>query len=265
MIQNRQSISDKDVLLSRDHETERTAILSVSQLSIVYGSRTVIAPFDWQVCTGERWALVGVNGSGKSSVIQSILGLNRAAQSQVQLMGSPLSKLSAREQAHVRTYVPQHYDEPFTVTVWQALCSIAPDVSDQQRMAVLHQLGLMPHTQAWLHTLSGGERQRLTWAFAALRAGETHRLMILDEPLSAQDLAWQQRLLQRLIETPSDQAVIAAIHDLNQVQRYATHVLLLGQGRVLAQGTVHEVMQPELLSQAFGVKLTRMEQSLWGV
>ena len=93
-------------------------------------------------------------------------------------------------------------------------------------------------------------------AMAALRAqlseGQT-RLWLLDEPFSAQDIAWQQRLLRFLCEC--DGAVVATVHDLNQVHRFATHVLLLGESGVLAQGAREQVMRSETLSRAFGVEV----------
>ena len=164
--------------------------------------------------------------------------------------------MSEQTQARWRVWVPQRYEEPFTITVLQAVRSVAASASVDVVMSVLTQFGLQTHARAWVHQLSGGERQRLTWAMAALRAqlseGQT-RLWLLDEPFSAQDIAWQQRLLRFLCEC--DGAVVATVHDLNQVHRFATHVLLLGEGGVLAQGTREQVMRTETLSRAFGVAI----------
>lgn len=238
------------------------SVLSVRQLSIVHDGRMVVRPFDWTVRAGERWALLGVNGSGKSSVLHALLGLNRDLNAHISLSDTALSQLSAREQAALRLYVPQRYDEPFTVTVWQALCSVTPDAGDARRVAALELFGLMAHRDAWLHTLSGGERQRLTWAFAdVLRSSETV-LALYDEPLSAQDLAWQKRLLDDLNAAPH--AVIAAVHDLNHVAAFATHALVFGHNGVLAQGELAEVMRAGVLSDAFGVGLV-CDTGFWRV
>jgi iron complex transport system ATP-binding protein len=238
------------------------SVLSVRQLSVVHGKRVVIEPFDWTVRVGEKWALLGVNGSGKSSVLHSLLGLNAGMRTHVTLGDAPLSELSARSQALRRVYVPQRYDEPFTVTVWQALCSVTPDADDARREAALREFGLLEHRNAWLHHLSGGERQRLTWVFAnVLRSGET-LLALYDEPLSAQDLVWQRRLLNELCAAPH--AVIAAVHDLNHVAAFASHVLVFGEGRVVAQGAVADVMRAAVLSEAFGVALV-CDNGFWRV
>ena len=240
-------------------------VLQCDRLAIGFAERTLVAPFDWSVREGERWAVLGANGSGKTSLLHALLGASVADQpqlgAQITLMGTCLAQLSVQTQARWRVWVPQRYEEPFTITVLQALQSVAASTSIEVVLAVLGQFGLQTHARAWVHQLSGGERQRLTWSMAALRAqlsdGQT-RLWLLDEPFSAQDIAWQKRLLQFLREREG--AVVATVHDLNQVRAFATHVLLLGEGGVLAQGLREQVMQPEWLSRAFGVEISLDEE-----
>ena len=242
-----------------------SAVLRCRQLSIRFGQKNLVRPFDWTVNEGERWAVLGANGAGKTSVLHALLGVpvgDVAGQwSAVELMGSRLDQVTVQTQARWRVWVPQRYEEPFTITVGQALRSVAPSATMDDVMAQLTQFGLQSHVLAWVHQLSGGERQRLTWSMAALRAqlsdGQT-RLWLLDEPFSAQDIAWQKRLLQFLREREG--AVVATVHDLNQVRAFATHVLLLGEGGVLAQGLREQVMQPEWLSRAFGVEISLDEE-----
>lgn len=244
-----------------------SAVLRCRQLSVQFGLKTLVQPFDWTVNEGERWAVLGANGAGKTSVLHALLGVpvgEASAQlSAVEMMGSSLAHVSVQTQARRRVWVPQRYEEPFTITVGQALHSIAQSATRDEVVAQLMQFGLQSHVQAWVHQLSGGERQRLTWAMAALRAqlsdGQT-RLWLLDEPFSAQDIAWQKRLLHFLSER--DGAVVATVHDLNQVRAFATHVLLLGEGGVLTLGTREQVMQPQWLSRAFGVEI-RLTEDGW--
>ena len=229
------------------------AVLQCRQLSVMAGQKKLLAPFDWQVNAGERWAVLGQNGVGKTALLHALLGVDARCRSNIYLGGVSLSELSVQRQAQQRVWIPQRYDEPFTITVTQALRSVAPDVSIEYILNQLAVFGLHKHAQAWVHQLSGGERQRLTWAMAAVRTTETTRLWLLDEPFSAQDIAWQRRLLQYLRE--QKHALIATVHDLNQVRAFATHVLLLADGKVLAQGGVQDVMCTARLSEAFGVAL----------
>ena len=242
------------------------AILEVRQLSIQHGSRTVLAPFDWTVRAGERWAILGANGTGKTSVLHALLGIDAKVASQVSLAGRSLNAMSAREQATLRVWVPQRYDEPFTLTVMQALTSMAQEADDACIERVLTCYGLYHLAQHWVHTLSGGERQRLTWAISAARTTTSTQVWLLDEPLAAQDLAWQSVLLKQLHDAPC--AVVAAVHDLNQVSQFATHVLLIQKGttgvaEVTAAGLMDEVMQAGLLSAAYGVDLHLASDLAW--
>ena len=244
-----------------------SAILQCRQLAIGFGDHALIQPFDWTVHAGERWAILGVNGSGKTSLLHALLGAPMGepqhSLSKIELMGEKLDELSPRQQAQWRVWVPQRYEEPFTITVAQALRSVAPFATEEQMTAQLAQFGLQAHRHIWVHQLSGGERQRLTWAMAALRvaiSSGSSRLWLLDEPFSAQDIAWQKRLLTFLSQREG--AVVASIHDLNQVALFATHVLLLGQGCVLAQGTRESVMTSEWLSQAYGVEIV-VDETGW--
>lgn len=230
-----------------------SAVLQCRQLSVLAGQKKLIVPFDWQVNTGERWAVLGQNGVGKTALLHALLGVDARCHPNIYLSGVPLSELSVQRQAQQRVWIPQRYDEPFTITVTQALRSVAPDVSIEYILNQLAVFGLRKHAQAWVHQLSGGERQRLTWAMAAVRTTETTRLWLLDEPFSAQDIAWQRRLLQYLRE--QKHTFIATVHDLNQVRAFATHVLLLADGKVLAQGGVQDVMCTARLTEAFGVTL----------
>lgn len=243
-------------------------LLKIEQLSIEYGSETILQPFDWTVQPGERWAILGANGTGKTSLLHELLGLYPKLSAHVSLSGQRLNQLSTSAQAAQRVWVPQRYDEPFTLTVLQAVMSLAPEIEAEKIMGVLAEFGLSHVVSHWVHTLSGGERQRLTWAMSVARTTEQTTLWLLDEPLAAQDLGWQMRLLQRLKTSPT--AVIAAIHDLNHVTRFATHVLLIKKeknspARVLCAGEIASVMQPELLSDAFGVdlQLQKNDNSSW--
>lgn len=222
-------------------------VLRVQQLCIAH-EKTIVQPFDWQVNAGEKWAVLGANGAGKSSLLHALLGIEPSALAQVFYNEQTLKNLSAASQARLRVWVPQRYDEPFTVTVRHALSSIGAVDIDQH----LREFGLQAQQSAWVHELSGGERQRLTWAMAAARHTSDTQLWLLDEPLAAQDLAWQHQLLQKLANLPC--AVIAAVHDLNQVAQFATHVLLLSGG-VAQAGRVDEMMEVDKLSAVYGIQL----------
>ena len=100
-------------------------VLQCDRLAIGFAERTLVEPFDWSVREGERWAVLGANGSGKTSLLHALLGASVADQpqlgAQITLMGTCLAQLSVQTQARWRVWVPQRYEEPFTITVLHAL------------------------------------------------------------------------------------------------------------------------------------------------
>ncbi len=106
-------------------------------------------------------------------------------------------------------------------------------------------------------TLSGGERQRV--ALAALLV-QSPDLLLLDEPVSHQDVAQQLQVMQLLRELSDHHAVVSNCHDINLAKRFASHVLVLGEGQHWL-GPVTEMLVPEILSVAFGCDF--MEQGDW--
>jgi iron complex transport system ATP-binding protein len=117
----------------------------------------------------------------------------------------------------------------------------------------LTRVGMLDRATDDVMRLSGGERQRV--ALAALLAQEVP-LMLLDEPTSHQDVAHQLSVMRLLRELAEERAVISTCHDINLAARFATHVLMIGDGFHLA-GTASDVLVPEALQRTFGCQFSR--------
>lgn len=161
-----------------------------------------------------------------------------------------------------------------------ALLPQAPHVPAGMTVRTLVSLGRFPHSSRWgglsikdrkviqeamellgvdefadrpLHTLSGGQVQ-MVWLAMAM-AQQTDYLL-LDEPTTYLDVAHQIELLERLVRLNRDfgKTIIMVLHDLNMAARYAENMVVVKDGRVLHQGQPWEIMQPHILSAAFGVE-----------
>lgn len=234
-----------------------TALL-IQNLTVAHEEKVVIEPFDWQIQNGEKWAILGANGTGKTSLLHVLLGIEHSALPRVFLAGSSLNCLTVQQQSELRVWIPQRYDEPFNITVWQAFQSIAHHLDEQESLDCLAEFDLLRHQHTWVHLISGGERQRLTWAMAWARHTANTQLWLLDEPFAAQDLFWQHKLLSKLKKLSC--AVVSSVHDVNHVGEFATHVLALlpefeGKGSVALMGTREEIMQPDILCRIYGLSL----------
>lgn len=241
------------------------AMLETRALGLRAGHRQLIEGLDWKVEKGEFWCVLGRNGAGKSTLLQVVSGLRAAARGEVRIAGQALADLRAPELARLRGMMPQQLADSFSCTVFDAVAiGRTPwrlgrgwdDADDQRRVdEALAAVGMQARREDDLLQLSGGERQRI--AFAALLVQDP-ALMLFDEPTAHQDIA-QQQLLMRLMQRMSvNHAVVASCHDLHLAARFATHVLLLGEGfhRI---GPVRAVMTPEALGEAFGCRLVEQD------
>lgn len=244
-------------------------MLATHQLQLRIGPRVLLNQLDWQVAPGECWAVIGRNGVGKSTLLRTLAGLQLPGSGRVSWQGRTLPQWPLEQLAHQRGYLPQVQQDAFAYRVLDlVLMARHPyhadaywENSDDHRSAqqALVQLEVAHLAQRDVRSLSGGERQRV--AIAALLAQDTP-LLLLDEPGNALDLGHQVRVMQLLRQLCREQqkSVVVIAHDLNMLQKVASHALLLmGDGSWLA-GTVAEVMQLEPLGRCLGHPLMLLEQ-----
>jgi iron complex transport system ATP-binding protein len=242
-------------------------ILQVTDLEIVRGQRQLTSALNWQIDRGEFWCVLGKNGAGKTTLLQVLAGLSSPSKGQIQLCSDPLQTTSSALLAQRRGLMLQQQVDVFAHAVFDAvvisrtLKSAAENnkaLTDSEVVsAALERVGMAGSESRNILTLSGGERQRV--ALAALLV-QTPDLLLLDEPVSHQDVAQQLQVMQLLRELSDQHAVVSSCHDINLAKRFATHVLVLGEGQHWL-GPVNEMLVPEILSVAFGCDF--MQQGDW--
>jgi iron complex transport system ATP-binding protein len=236
-------------------------ILAARALTVRYpgAAAPAVDRVDAHVGGGELVAVAGPNGSGKSSLLRGLLGLAPGATGAVTLDGRPLGDWSRRAIAGVVGALPQREDAALPLRVreavllgrWARLGPIAaPRTADHRAVAeALARCHLAHLAERGVDTLSGGEWQRVRLARAL--AGEP-RLLLLDEPSAALDLAHEMALFELLRHLVADGlGVLVITHHLNLAARVADRVVLLDGGRVAADGPPAAVLQQEVLSRVF--------------
>ena len=233
-------------------------------LGVSIGGRCVCDGLDWQVEAGQTWAILGKNGVGKSTLLNTLAGLRPQARGSLGVGNHTLRRSTSaaelRALARLRGYLAQHQSDPFASTVMEtALVGRHPHLgrwqweSAQDRRiaaAALAEVDLAGFAEREVQSLSGGERQRL--AVAQLLTQQP-RLLLLDEPLTHLDLSHQiavMDLFSRLARQGA--AVISVLHDPGFAARYCGHTLLLfGDGEWLA-GPTAAVLTAEQLTRLYG-------------
>lgn len=207
---------------------------------------------------GETVGLLGPNGSGKSTLLRLLAGVLAPTAGVVTLDGRPLPEVGRRATARRVATVEQHAHTQTELTVRDVVALgriphrrawTPPTAADAEAVtAALARTGLTGRAaQSW-HTLSGGERQRTQIARAL---AQEPRELLLDEPTNHLDIQHQLDLLALVANLPV--TTVIALHDLNLAAMYCDRLLVLREGRAVAEGTPADVLTPALIEQVYGV------------
>ena len=236
--------------------------ISAQSLSYEIQAQTLLRDVDLHADRGQLVGLIGPNGAGKSTLLRAISGILRYGEGTVRLDGEDLRSLSSRDVAAGLALVPQiaPYTHGFTAIElvlmgrYPHLGRFQIEGKEDGRIAKnsMRMTGTEQFADRTLDTLSGGERQRV---FVARALAQQPRVLLLDEPTSNLDVLHQLKVLDLVRKLVDDGlTAIAAIHDLNMAARYCDRLVLLKDGRVLAEGSPEEVLVPETIGAAFGVR-----------
>ena len=221
---------------------------------------------------GQLVGLIGPNGAGKSTLLRAISGILGYRDGAVRLDGADIKSLSSKDIAAGLALVPQiaPYTHGFTCIElvlmgrYPHLGRFQIEGKEDDRIArdAMRLTEIEQFADRTLDTLSGGERQRV---FVSRALAQQPRVLLLDEPTSNLDVLHQLKvfdLVRRLVD--DGLTAIAAIHDLNMAARYCDRLVLLTGGRVLAEGSPEEVLSPETIESAFGVKAAVYREPVTG-
>jgi iron complex transport system ATP-binding protein len=239
-------------------------LLECRDLACGYRGSAVLEGVNLAIRPGESVALLGPNGSGKSTLLKTVGKLIAPMSGTALLGGSDVRELAHQEVARRVAYVPQEEttDFPFLVREIVAMGRIPHATglyeSDKDRTITdeaIETADCSKLADRPVNELSGGERQRVLIARALAQESP---LLLLDEPTSHLDVRHQREvaaLVRRL--TAMGRTVLAAVHDLNLAAQFATRGVLLTNKRVALEAPIREVLESDLLDQAYGVSFLR--------
>lgn len=240
--------------------------LSVTGLAVRLSGKIIVSDVTFAAHAGKVCTIVGPNGSGKSTLLRAVTG-ETGHDGEVRLNARPLGGYAPRELAEVRAVLPQHTQLSFPLTVKEVVrlgLQNAPlRVSEAQERigAALARVDMAGFEGRAYQSLSGGEQQRVQLARVLCQVWEPTRQgqprwLILDEPISSLDIR-HQVLIMDVARDFADRGggVLCVLHDLNLTAMYADQVLVMKNGRLLADGPVADVYRDDLISDAFDFPL----------
>lgn len=241
----------------RDAMTTR---LSGNDLTLAYDSRTIAEGLTVPIPDRSFTVVVGPNACGKSTLLRALSRMLKPVTGSVLLDGQDIGTLPAKQVARTLGLLPQSSIAPDGITVSELVARgryphqglLRQWSRDDERVvtASMTATGVADLAQRPVDELSGGQRQRV-WIAMAL-AQETP-LLLLDEPTTYLDIAHQIEILDLCARLHREQGrtLVAVLHDLNHAARYATHMIAMRDGRVVASGPPEEVVTAELVEEVF--------------
>ncbi|RUT48183.1 ABC transporter ATP-binding protein [Paenibacillus anaericanus] len=257
---------DKLCLVEESAEQKKEAVVQMEGVGLSYRTihRTlhpVLKDVQLELKRGESIALIGNNGAGKSSLMKLIAGIAKPSGGTVHVKGTLINGLPAERLSGIASYVFQNPEEMFIEDcvrkeiAYYLKARKVPDMDERvENMLQSFRLGELAERDARL--LSGGQQRRVSLAIgAAVRPA----VMLLDEPTANLDISTKQELV-KVLETLRShvETVVIATHDMQLVAEWASRIIVMHQGQIIADGSKEDIFADEQLLRRAGLAQTQL-------
>lgn len=239
------------------------ALLFAEKLHIAYGDKLIVDGLYLTVPEGKVTALVGANGSGKSTILKTMARIMKPQKGGVFLDGKSIHRMQTKDVAKQLAILPQNPVAPEGLTVSELVSfgrfphqrgfgSLGQE--DREMVAwALDVTGMTEFSDRPVEQMSGGQRQR-AWIAMALAQGTD--ILFLDEPTTFLDMAHQLEVLKLLerLNREEGRTIVMVVHDLNHATLYAHHIVAIKHGKVVHEGAPADVVHPDMLRDVFGIR-----------
>ncbi|MFJ2369408.1 ABC transporter ATP-binding protein [Microbacterium sp. NPDC087665] len=236
-----------------------TASLLARDITLGYGDTPIISDLSLQVPDGSFTIIIGPNACGKSTLLRGFARLLKPTTGTVLLDGVELRTLKSKEAARKLGLLPQSSLAPDGITVadlvgrgrfpHQSAMRTWSSTDERAVAEAMAATGVTDLSRRLVDELSGGQRQRV-WVAMALAQQTKH--LLLDEPTTFLDIAHQIDLMELFADLHRQgTTLVAVLHDLNHAARYATHLVAMRDGAIVAQGDPREIITAELVEAVY--------------
>ena len=243
--------------------TDTVARLRGEALTLAYGKKTIAESLNVTIPDGHFTAIIGPNGCGKSTLLRTLSRLMTPVHGHVYLDGEEIQRYASKEVARRVGLLAQNATTPGDISVQelvargryphQPLFTRWRQEDEDAVQNAMQATGIVNLAGQSVDTLSGGQRQRV---WIAMVLAQDTSIMLLDEPTTWLDISHQIDLLELLSELNRERGytLAAVLHDLNQACRYATHLIALRDGKIVAEGAPKEIVTPALIEAVYGLR-----------
>ncbi|MFI8086692.1 ABC transporter ATP-binding protein [Streptomyces sp. NPDC086080] len=246
-----------------NHRRSTVNRLSAENVTLAYDQRVIAEQLSVEIPDNSFTVIVGPNACGKSTLLRALSRMLRPSEGRVLLDGQVIQSMPAKKVARTLGLLPQSSIAPDGITVGDLVgrgryphqgllrqWSAEDERVVQESMA---RTGIAELAERYVDELSGGQRQRV-WIAMAL--AQQTPLLLLDEPTTYLDIQHQIDVLDLCADLHEEhgRTLVAVLHDLNHAARYATHLIALREGKVIAQGAPGDVVTAGLVEEVFGLR-----------
>lgn len=233
--------------------------MQIRDLTIGYEENTIISDVNAEIRTGELIGIIGRNGAGKSTLLKTIRGLLPAKKGEVLYFGQPLAAYGEKELARRVAYLQQNVETSFGYTGMDIVLTgrypymkwWESEKDEDKALArdCMSYTGTLDLAERPVTEVSGGQKQRIL--LAKVLAQQTP-LLFLDEPTTGLDMVYREEIFRFARELANmGKTILMVVHELDLAAAYCSRIFLLGEGRLLADGTPGQVLTERLLSRAY--------------
>jgi iron complex transport system ATP-binding protein len=238
-------------------------IIRLEHVDFVIDGQTILREINWELKKGQHWALLGANGSGKTSLLQIITGYLWASSGQTQVLGQSFGQCDIRQLRQHIGWASSALEHQLPIedkvveiveSGLEASIGLYREFSEKERQMALSSLDSIKAADLSSRTyasLSQGEQQRVLIARALVHQP---KLLILDEPCIGLDPAAREQLLKnlgQLSQATNAPTLLLVTHHIEEIRDWISHVMVLKAGEILAQGPTKTIVTNSILTQAF--------------
>jgi iron complex transport system ATP-binding protein len=237
-------------------------MIRIENVSFRHRATPILHDVSLTIPKGGVVALIGPNGAGKSSLLSLVARLQTLQEGRIEIDGLPVDSTPSRQLARIIAILRQDTTIASRLRV-RELVGFGRFPHGRGRLteedlrivdAAIAQFELEYLADRFIETLSGGQRQR---ALVAMAFAQGTDYLLLDEPLNNLDMYYARELMRslRTVAEEKKKTVVIVLHDINQASAYADRIIAMKTGRIIADGTPAEILNPDTLDAVFGFRM----------